>query len=70
METQKLDDIFTEFFDSIGRIVLIFDPLGNVVYGNNTAIEELGLDKEAYPHMEQLFQCIRRRSFLFTTLRL
>lgn len=65
METQKLDDIFTEFFDSIGRIVLIFDPLGNVVYGNNTAIEELGLDKEAYPHMETIIPVYQEEKLPF-----
>lgn len=54
MGNQNLDSIFTEFFDTIGRIVLIFDPLGNVIYGNKTAIEELGLDKEAYPNMESI----------------
>jgi len=52
MDRKALDNIFTEFFDAFGGMVLIFDPLGSIIYANKKAIEELGLDKEAYPNME------------------
>lgn len=54
MGMTELDSIFTEFFDTLGEIMLIFDPMGNVIYANNDAIEELGLSKEAYPNMESI----------------
>ncbi len=54
MDTTEFDGIFLEFMDAIGRMVLIFDPLGNVVYGNEMAVEELGLDRDAYPNMEAI----------------
>lgn len=54
MMTKDCEYIFTKFFDIVGRIVLVFDVTGEVIYANKTAIEELGLDKEAYPNMEEV----------------
>lgn len=54
MMTKDCEYIFTKFFDTVGRIVLVFDMTGEVIYANKTAIEELGLDKEAYPNMEEI----------------
>lgn len=65
MGTQNLNNIFTEFFDTIGRIVLIFDPIGNIIYANRTAIEDLGLDKEAYPNMESIIPSYKEEKLPF-----
>ena len=65
MGTQGLDNIFTDFCDAMGRIVLIFDPIGNVIYANKTAIEELGLDREAYPNMEAIIPLYKEEKLPF-----
>ncbi|MBQ4059285.1 MAG: hypothetical protein IJD40_10180 [Lachnospiraceae bacterium] len=54
MMTKDCEYIFTKFFDTVGKIVLVFDALGAIIYANKTAIEELGLDQEAYPNMEDI----------------
>ncbi len=65
MGTQDLNNILTEFFDTIGRIVLIFDPIGKIIYANRTAIEDLGLDKEAYPNMESIIPLYKEEKLPF-----
>lgn len=54
MTTKDCEYIFTKFMDTVGRIVLVFDSFGSVIYANKTAKEELGLDGEAYPDMEDI----------------
>ncbi len=44
--------LFKEFCEAIGKIVLVFDIHNNIIYANKTAVDALGLDKEAYPNME------------------
>ncbi len=65
MGIQDLNNIFTEFLDTIGRIVLIFDPLGNIIYANRTAIEDLVLDREAYPNMESIIPLYQEEKLPF-----
>ena len=54
MMTKDCEYICTRFFDTVGRIILVFDNMGNVIYANKIATEELGLDREAYPNMEDI----------------
>ncbi len=65
MEITELDDIFTSFFDSVGKLVLVFDEHGQVIYGNCAAMEELGLDKKFYPHMETIIPAYDEGKILF-----
>lgn len=54
MGAKGLERILIEFLNVIGKTVLVFDTDSKVIYANTSAIEELSLDKEAYPNMESI----------------
>ncbi len=49
-----LDDNLVRFFDTTGRIILVFDSCGTICYANCTAIDELGISTDSLPDMEEI----------------
>lgn len=54
MQIQYDSKLFKEFCEAIGKIVLVFDKEGNIIYANKNARDELGLVKDDYPNMEAI----------------
>lgn len=63
-----LDDNLVHFFDTTGRIILVFDSDGSICYANSTAIDELGISDDSYPHMETIIPSYQEQELSFYDL--